>query len=298
MVAPSEARERGRRRAQHFDDPVARSVVSTRGGCKCLSRLAGIGFGASMNAYTHEAGEGRIPDLASSSDLGSVEALVVVLRGETDRGVVGLIGLQDHFAGRFCASRPSRDLREQLKGTLRCTEIRKRQALVGENDTDQGHPCDVVPLGHHLRTDHDIDLAIAETVENFLDARAGGRIAVEPRYLGFRKTPGDGLLELFGANAEAVILRSPTRHTWHSNCPLEIAVMTAKRTLSSVFGQGDATRRTLGYGATRDTTHTRRETASVEKQNGLVTGFQTLLEAMMKRARKQSVSSWPLTVPS
>jgi hypothetical protein len=70
-----------------------------------------------------------------------------------------------------------------------------------------------------------------------------------------------------------------------------------QRALSSVLGQSDTTGGAFGDNPTRNATYARRESASVEKQDRLMTRFQTFPDRVMEGARKQRVPRRPLTMP-
>jgi hypothetical protein len=134
-----------------------------------LGGAAGVVFGASVDSHAHEARKGRIADLLPLSDLFGEKAFVVMLCGQTHRGVIGLEGLKDdcpRTVGTACAAG---DLREQLEGALGSAEIWEGEALIGKGHADQGNPGNVVSLGNHLRTHQDVDLAAPQPIEDPFD---------------------------------------------------------------------------------------------------------------------------------
>ena len=62
----------------------------------------------------------------------------------------------------FSTSRPSRHLREQLKGPFSRPEIRNTETGIGPDDSDQGHMRKMMPLGDHLRSHQDIYLKVMD----------------------------------------------------------------------------------------------------------------------------------------
>ena len=53
--------------------------------------------------------------------------------------------------------------------SVRRAEVWYAKTDIGRNNSDQGDVRDIVPLGNHLRTDENIELPFAETVENLLE---------------------------------------------------------------------------------------------------------------------------------
>jgi hypothetical protein len=206
-------------------------------------------------------------------DLFGVEAFVVVLGGEAHCWVIGLVGLQDDFAGCVGAACAAGDLGEQLEGSFGCAEVWKGEALIGKCDADERHCGDVVSFGDHLCAHQHVDLAAPQAIENRLDTVPGSRVTVEPSNAGLGEALFDGVFELFGPYPDPLLLGAAARGARHRGRPMEIAVVASKRALPSMLGESDATRGTLSHRAACGAAHTRRKPAPVEEDDRLVAGF-------------------------
>ena len=171
----------------------------------------------------------RIAPLGPVDRLGLVEAEVVVVGRERDRGLLGLVGLDDDAAGPIAAPRPARDLREQLEGPLAGAKIRQRQPGVGAQHADQGHAREVVALGHHLGADQQIDLASGDPAQHRLDLIAGGHVAIEPRDPRLGIALGERGRDLLGAQALARDLAAAAARRAHLGHPLAEAAVVAEQ---------------------------------------------------------------------
>jgi hypothetical protein len=247
-----------------------------------LGGASGVCFGTGVDSDCHQAGEGGVADFFAGSDLFCVEAFVVVLGGEAHCRVVGLVRLEDDFAGSVGAACTAGDLGEQLESAFGCAEVWEREALISERNANQCDCGDVVSFGDHLCAHQHVDLAAAQPIENLFDAVARCRVAIEPSHAGLGETLFDGLLELFGSHPKAFLLSAPARGARHRNRPVEITVVTTKRALPPVLGQRDTARRALGHHAACRTAHTRRKTAPVEENDRLMAGFQTVADRRME----------------
>jgi hypothetical protein len=226
-----------------------RLVLAGRVG-EYLSGAACLVFGPSVDAHADEAREGWIAHLLPVANLFGVKALVVVLRCQTHCGVIGLEGLKDDFSRAVCATGAAGDLCEQLKGAFGGAEIWEGQALIGKGYTDQGDTGDVVSLGDHLRAYEHVNLAAPQPIEDLLDPVSRRRVAIEPRDAGFRETLFDGFLQLLRADAKSFVLRASARCAWNGYGTMKIAVVTSKRALPAMFGQGDTARWALRHHTT------------------------------------------------
>src|ERR1700761_4151832 len=75
--------------------------------------------------------------------------------------------LHENFARCFASSGPTRDLSEQLKGSLPSAEIGHVKRQVGINDSDQGDVWKMKTFSDHLRSYEDVDFTGAETAQRF-----------------------------------------------------------------------------------------------------------------------------------
>ena len=111
-----------------------------------------------------------------------VEGNVILLRGVLDRVVLGIIGLDENFAGEFAASGASGNLREQLEGAFGGAKIRAAQREIGGDHADQRDALEIVAFGDHLRADQNVDFAVRECAEHLLVFALGAdRVAIEAR---------------------------------------------------------------------------------------------------------------------
>jgi hypothetical protein len=210
---------------------------------------------------------------------------------QTHRRMIWLVGLKDDFSRAVGAARATCDLCEQLKGPFGGAEIREGEALVGKGDADQGDPGDVVSLGNHLRTDEHIDFTAPQPIENPLDPITRRCIAIEPCDAGLRKALLDSFLKLFGTDSKSLVLRAPTGRAGDRDRPMEIAVVTSKRTLPPMLGQSDAAGRALGHHAAGSAPKAWRKAAPIEKDDRLMTRFKTAPERGKEGARDQGMAS-------
>ncbi len=81
------------------------------------------------------------------------EAGEVVACGHLHGVVVGVVGLDEDFAGEVAASGASADLGEELEDAFGGAEVGHAEGVVGADDADEGDAVDVVALGDHLGAD-------------------------------------------------------------------------------------------------------------------------------------------------
>ena len=212
-----------------------------------------------------------------------------MLRGQTHCRVIGLVGLQNDLAWGVGAARAAGDLGEQLESSLRSAKVREGEALIGERDANQGHRCDVVPLGDHLSAHQHVDFACAQAIEHRLDAITRRRVAIEPCDPSLREALFDRLFELFGPDPDPLVLGAPARRTGNRDGPMKITVVASKRALPTVLGQCDTARWALCDRPTSGTAHARRKATTVEEDDRLMAGLQAFANRGMKRPGKKRV---------
>ena len=104
-----------------------------------------------------------------------VKARIVVTRREPQNVIVGIVGLQHHFALRARPAASARHLRDELKGAFAAAVIGEMQTHVGVEHAHERDGRKVVPLCHHLRADENIRLAVGKAFQDlkmpFLAAR-------------------------------------------------------------------------------------------------------------------------------
>ena len=98
-----------------------------------------------------------------------------LLIGSARVGSVGAPGASSH-------------LRQQLESALGCAEIGQVEADVRGDDTDQLDAREVMPLGDHLRADHDVDFFVLEGAQHAFGMSApASHIAIESHRTRARK---------------------------------------------------------------------------------------------------------------
>ena len=106
----------------------------------------------------------RVVGALSESELGFHEAFGVVV-WRRDRRMVRVVGLDQYAPGSRARPR-ARRLGEQLEGSLGTPEIWHPEPLVGHQDTHESHIGEIMPFGHHLCAHQNIDIPLANLVEN------------------------------------------------------------------------------------------------------------------------------------
>ena len=121
--------------------------------------------------------------------------------------------------GQIASSRAARDLRQQLKHSLRRAKVRQAQREVRAHYAHQRDAMNVVALGDHLRADQQVDLAGVQPREQPLHiAAAADRVAIHAPDARVRKELLQPLLALLRSAPEkikmlALALRTDLRHT-------------------------------------------------------------------------------------
>ncbi len=87
-------------------------------------------------------------------------------------GVFGLIGLQQGHTLFLRPPGPSRDLTHQLERALGGPQIRPLQPQIRVDHPHQGEVGKVMPLGHQLRADDDIRVALGNVANGGLERTA------------------------------------------------------------------------------------------------------------------------------
>src|SRR3954468_18767823 len=102
--------------------------------------------------------------------------------------MLGLMRLQEtNAAARFAASAADH-LMQQLEGALGGARIAIRQSQIRVDDADEIELGEMVPLGHELRADDDVDAAVLDLDELLAHALDGGdEVAGEDERAAVRK---------------------------------------------------------------------------------------------------------------
>src|SRR5262249_29295990 len=106
--------------------------------------------------------------VAAGGDLVGVETLIILLARIFERVIFCVIALDDHASFFFAPAGATRDLGQQLKGSLGGAEIRHTKSGVDRYYADQSYVVKVVALGDHLCADHQINVSAGEFVDQLL----------------------------------------------------------------------------------------------------------------------------------
>src|SRR5688572_4401407 len=94
--------------------------------------------------------------------------------------MLGLVTLDQDFAGAFGATSAAGNLRHQLGHIFRAAEIGAEQRLIDAENADESHLRKVMPLGQHLRADQYSCLAVPSLLQTFFQhAFASRGVAVD-----------------------------------------------------------------------------------------------------------------------
>jgi hypothetical protein len=106
---------------------------------------------------------------------------VIVLNQATQERVCGVVCLDQDLPRLFSSSCSSGHLQQSLSEPFAAAEIRAEQALIGAQNSDQGHPREVVPLGQHLGSNQDLSIAVLYVGEHVGERSfTTGAISIEP----------------------------------------------------------------------------------------------------------------------
>jgi hypothetical protein len=103
--------------------------------------------------------KGGKPAMRRSSSWLCGEARVVVVDQRPVQRMVGIFGLDQHFAGQVGAAAAAADLHQLREQPLRGAEVGGEQRRIGADRADQGQQREIVALGQHLGADQDVGLA-------------------------------------------------------------------------------------------------------------------------------------------
>src|SRR4051812_36425411 len=136
--------------------------------------------------------ERRVAERAAALELARVEPRDVVARGVRDRARIGLERLHDD-APRRVAAAASRELGDELEGSLLGAKVRQTEPRVRVDDGGELDAGEVVALRNHLRADEHGAIGAGEPFERVAEVLGVlDGVGVEPDALQL----GDALLEL------------------------------------------------------------------------------------------------------
>src|SRR6185369_2600127 len=163
------------------------------------------------------------------------------------------------------------NLRDELKRSLRRSEIRQRQPRINRNHADQSHIRKIMSLRQHLRTDKRIDATRAEIHQRLLKHFSSRRgVAIDPRDTQGREQQLEHLLELLRAFADVVNVFLSARRANARHGFAMIAVVTDDHALAAMVSERDVAVRTLNGLAARATQDEARISPPVQKNDRLL----------------------------
>ena len=197
--------------------------------------------------------------------------MVVVRLGAPDRVVLGPEGLDDDLARQVRPPGPAGHLGEELKGPLRGAEIRKVEPHVRRHHPHQGEAGEVVPLGHHLGPDEDVDLPPPHPAQDAVvgPGPAGG-VPVEAADPRPREPGAGGLLDPFGPEAEEPHAVAPAPRAPPGGRGGEVAEVALEAAPRHVEGERGRAVRALGRRTAVPAEDDRGEPPAVQEQKGLL----------------------------
>ena len=221
---------------------------------------------------------------------------IVLLQGFKQR-VRRVKGLHPHFARAGSrqfgvAARPSSGLHQQGKQALGGAKVGGKQSTVGVQGRHQGDAAKVVALGHHLRADQHIDVAVMHLgqLAHQLAFQTGG-VGVnagdaQRRSIGafhVRQQLGQMLFQPFGAVAKradvlVATARASTRHGLG-----QAAMVAAQRAVGLVEHPVGTAMRAFAFPAAGSAMQYRRITPAVEQQQHLLLPRQALAHGGQQR---------------
>ena len=166
----------------------------------------------------------------SQTDLQFVEAVIILLRRQSDDLMLRHHGLDHGTAGLVSPAGTTNHLSQHIKGSLRAAVTVAVQTHVRIQYAHQRHIRQIQSLGHHLRADQHRHFILPEMGKDLLMGVGGAdSVSIHPGHLHLREPLLQFLLELLGAYTQpfqrATALGAPFRHT------LGIAAMVAHQPL-------------------------------------------------------------------
>ena len=169
-----------------------------------------------------------------------VERLVILRGGHANRVMIRIDGLDQHDARQIAAARASGHLREQLERALGGAKIRQAQSDIRRHHAHQRHVGNVVPLGDHLRADQDVEIALAESLQDdFVLPLAGDGVAIQARDARAGKLAVQFLLHFFRTHAEKVDVLALALRAYRRNAFGVTAVVAQQAAVAAMKGQRD-----------------------------------------------------------
>ena len=213
-----------------------------------------------------------------------VEAFLVAGGERCHHRVLGQVRLEQHAARPLSPPSAPGDLIEQLKRALRGAQVTATQTEIGIDHTDQSEIGKVMPLGNDLGPDQKIELVIVHRAHQFGRFARPGRLVA-----GHDRDPslGQQRLDLLGdpLDAGATGDQRVDRAAFGAMIRLGAAVAAVvaeqapPQAMENQPGAAIGTAQAMAAGTAQGQ---RREATSVEKQQGLLAGFEGRREARPK----------------
>ncbi len=163
---------------------------------RCLEERHRCGQARRFGAEQGEAYEGRPTADLAFFDGACREGVVTALQEFREQRVIRKLGLDQHLARSFRATRAARDLHDRLREPFARAEVRAEKSLVCVQHDDERDVREIVPLRQHLRPDENIDLLAVDSLEHRLEvASLADAVSVESRNRGLGKRCGNRLLD-------------------------------------------------------------------------------------------------------
>src|SRR6266478_5517430 len=157
--------------------------------------------------------ERRIPHHPPELRFALVKRTIILAHRILNRVVLRIECLNQNATGQFPTSSAARNLREQLKSSLRGAKIRQTQRRVRADHANQRDTLKIVAFRQHLRANQDVQRAAGKCAQRLLILPLGSRgIAVQPRDPRAGKFLAQPLLQMLRTFAEEInILRLALR---------------------------------------------------------------------------------------
>jgi hypothetical protein len=231
--------------------------------------------------------EGRKAGDAAFVELALREARVVVVDQRPVQRMVGIFGLDQHFAGQVGTAAAAADLHQLREEPLRGAEVGGEQRRIGADRADQRQQREIMALGQHLGTDQDVGLTRVDGGEQGLPfLRRARRIAVDAQDAGRGEAFDQHGFEALRAAPEGQQVDVAAIGAGARDGGLEAAVVAAQALVGQVQYQvGGAAPATRDPAAGRAGQY-RRIAAPVEEDQALFAAVEAALQAGQQRGGK------------
>ena len=207
------------------------------------------------------------------------EGVVVVGDGVFDGVVIGGAGLDEDLAPFGAAASAAGNLAQELEAAFAGAEVGEVDDDVGVDHADEGDVGEIQPLGDHLGSHQDIDLAAADAVEDVgVGPFAGGGVDVHAGDAGTGEAFAQEAFDLLGAES-ALAEGGATALPAGGLGEFLVHAIVADQALGGfVVGEGDAAVGAGGGGAARFALHEGGVAAAIEEEDALFAALETEVE--------------------